>query len=197
MVQLAPADWINIYKIIATSRQVDESLYLKFKQYVDEHPEPLGATIPGILLDPPKTYTISALPATETPARLAQYYLGIATEPFTPDEIRRAAHDLVTFGISPGLSSIEFDAQLGEAFRSTPFVGEFVTFLQSNNSLRFGAVNDWLHRMCEDVPLPYRWELKENTRIFYNWLVWYFSPDITWHVPGQRSQVIYWQRKER
>jgi hypothetical protein len=36
--------------------------------------------------------------------------------------------------------------------------------------------------------------VKDSTRIFYTWLSQYFFPDVTWDVPGQRSQVIYWQK---
>ena len=37
---------------------------------------------------------------------------------------------------------------------------------------------------------PYRWEVKDNTRILYDWLA-YFVAEVTWDVPGF-SQVIYW-----
>lgn len=46
------------------------------------------------------------------------------------------------------------------------------------------------HLLKEDVPLPYRWEIKDNTRIFYNWLAHFFD-EITWDRPNY-SQVIYW-----
>jgi hypothetical protein len=71
-------------------------------------------------------------------------------------------------------------------------VTDFVELLKVERSLRFGAVNDWIHKKCEDVPLPYRWEIKDNTRIFYDWLAHYF-PNITWDRPNY-SQVIYWNK---
>ena len=81
---------------------------------------------------------------------------------------------------------------MGAAFRATPFVSAFVAHLKSERSLHFGAVNAWIHQQCEDVPLPYRWEIKDNTRIFYNWLAHFFD-EITWDRPNY-SQVIYWNR---
>jgi hypothetical protein len=102
-------------------------------------------------------------------------------------------HDLVTFHIPPDLSRIDFDKSLGQAFCKTPFVIDFIELLRSERSLRFGAVNNWLHEKCEDVPLPYRWEIKENTRIFYDWLACFF-PEISWDRPNY-SQVIYWKPK--
>lgn len=196
MVQLSPADWASIFGIIEASRRVDDAIFERYTQYVQSKPSVLEEGPPVDLLVNSKIYTISSLPATETPQRLAEYYFAASREKWTTDEIRRAIHDLVIFGINSGLSDAAFDKRLGEAFRKTPFVAEFVEFLRVNGSLRFGAVNDWLHQKCEDVPLPYRWELKANTRSFYNWLAWYFAPDITWDVPGQRSQVIYWRKKQ-
>jgi hypothetical protein len=107
--------------------------------------------------------------------------------------MRRGIHDLVTFHVRPGLDRSEMDQQLGNSFRQTAFVVEFVKLLKTKQSLRFGAVNDWIHSKCEDVPLPYRWEIKENTRIFYNWLE-HFYPEITWDRPHY-SQVIYWKER--
>jgi hypothetical protein len=108
--------------------------------------------------------------------------------------MRRAAHDLAVFGIPSGLPRSEFDKQLGAKFCQTPFVTDFVELLKSERSLRFGAVNDWIHKKCEDVPLPYRWEIKDNTRFFYDWLTHYL-PDITWDRPNY-SQVIYWKKAQ-
>ena len=83
--------------------------------------------------------------------------------------------------------------QVVEAFRKAPFVVAFVDLLKSMKRIRFGTVNAWIHHKCEDVPLPYRWEIKENTRTLYDWLA-YFFPEITWDVPGRHSQVIYWNK---
>ena len=192
MVALTTNDWTKIYEIINTSRQVDDALYQRFKDYAAQRP-PLGTPMPPMdLLPPAKTYTISSLPATESPQKLAAFYFDPSREKLTPEEMRRAAHDLAFFGIQPDLPRSEFDKQLGEKFCQTPFVTDFVELLKAERSLRFGAVNDWIHKKCEDVPLPYRWEIKENTRIFYDWLVHYI-PQITWDTPNY-SQVIYWKK---
>jgi hypothetical protein len=94
--------------------------------------------------------------------------------------------------VPEGLSADQFHNNLRAAFLKTPFVVDFVEFLKSQGSLRFGAVNNWIHEKCEDVPLPYRWEIKENTRIFYDWLA-HFIPQITWDRPNY-SQVIRWNK---
>lgn len=191
-VLLAPHDWAHIYSIIGSSRQVDDALYARYKELAEQQAKTAKSPPPTDLLPPPKTYTISSLPATETPAKLAEFYADPTPARFTPEEIRRATHDLVVFGIPPHLPPAEFHKSLGQAFCKTPFVRDFLELLKLEQSLRFGAVNNWIHQKCEDAPLPYRWEIKENTRIFYDWLAHYI-PDISWDRPNH-SQVIYWQK---
>ncbi len=191
-VHLTQGDWSRIYELINTSRQVDEAMYQRYKRYVESCPKVAKpATPPPDLCGTPKAYTISSLPATETPAKLSEYYFAAYTTEHSAEETRRAAHDLVIFGIPPNLNQFELDQRLGDAFRRTPFVVEFIETLKAETSLRFGAVTDWIHRKCEDVPLPYRWEIKENIRILYDWLE-HFFPEITWDRPHY-SQIIHWQ----
>ena len=190
-VDLDRSDWTRIYGLIAGSRQVDDDIYRKFREYAASVP-PTPTPIPPVdLLGRPKTFTISSLPAVESPQRLAHLYLSREPGAVSRDEMRRAAHDLAVFGIPDGLSRQDFDVGLGLAFKNAPFVRAFVDWLRSAGSLRFGAVADWLHQQCEDVPLPYRWEVKANTRILYDWLQ-HFYPEIHWDRP-RYSQVIYWQ----
>lgn len=191
LVRLTDGDWEHIYRIIAASRQVDDTVFARYKEFVEQNQLPPSDRLPIDLLDAPKKFTIGSLPATENPKKLAQFYFKKRNAEWTPEEIRRAIHDLVTFNIPPGLSELDFEQKLSEAFRTTPFVTEFISFLQQKADLRFGEVNNWIHQRCEDVPLPYRWEIKENTRIFYDWLAHHFS-QITWDRP-QYSQVIRWR----
>jgi len=191
MVTLNSEDLARLYTIINSSRQVDDAMYARFKAFAEQNPLPPKAITPPDLLGKPKDYTIGSLPATETPSKLASYYFGSGRQSTTPEEIRRAVHDLVTFSIPPAITQTEFEQRLGASFRATPFVADFVEHLKKERSLSFGAVNNWIHQKCEDVPLPYRWEIKENTRIFYDWLAHYF-PEISWDRP-RHSQVIYWQ----
>ena len=191
-VHLTREDWSRIYELIAESKQVDENLYQSYKRYLRACPKvPVPSIPPPDLALARKIYTISSLPASETPGQLATYYFSPDATEIAPDEMRRAAHDVVIFGLPRELNKTEFNRRLGDSFRKTPFVVEFVELLKTHKSMRFGAVNDWIHESCEDVPLPYRWEIKENTRIFYNWLA-HFFPEITWDRPNF-SQVIYWR----
>jgi hypothetical protein len=66
-----------------------------------------------------------------------------------------------------------------------------VDHLKRRTNPRSGAVNSWIHEKCEDVPLPYRWEIKENTHIFCNWLA-HFIPETTWDGPHY-FQMTRWR----
>lgn len=194
-VHLTYQDWSRIYNLVNSSRQVDAAIYERFKQYVESCPKvEKPETPPPDLYGTPKAFTISSLPAMESPTKLSEYYFSSDTTSYSAEEMRRAAHDLMIFGIPPGLNQTEFLQELGNCFRGTPFVIEFIKVLQAEKGLRFGSVNNWIHQKCEDVPLPYLWEIKENTRIFYDWLE-HFFPEVTWDRPHY-SQVIYWKNSK-
>jgi len=193
--RLSVTDWGHIYRIIDESSLVDETYYSalnsELERYKKENPQVEKEYFKNIPAPERKAYSLSSLPASDTPDKLRNYYLQIAS-PQTTDEVRRAIHDLVLFQIKPGLSPSEFTEQLRRAFQESPFVVDFVSYLKAQSSLRFGAVADWIHRKCEDVPLPYRWQVKENVRVFYDWLVYFFPKEISWDTP-RHSQVIYWK----
>lgn len=192
LVQLDVDDWNRIYDLLNASRVFDDQLYNRLAKYVaDATP----ASSPPVFEWPEgegKRFTISSLPATEDVEVLSRAYFSDTLDSYSSEAVRRFAHDLATFRIPAGLSEVALQTELSANFRKSPFVSEFIALLKSKGSLRFGAANDWIHRMCEDVPLPYRWELKTNTRILYNWLA-HFIPEITWDRPNY-AQVIYWNK---
>jgi hypothetical protein len=191
-VELTAADWVNLYRLVRGSRLVTNDVYARFEAYVRANPSPpLAPTAPD-LLGPAKRFTLASLPATDCPEELADCYFNPPPSGGSAEAVRRAYQDLATFGIPSGLSRTEFHSVLGNAFRTSPFVEEFIEYLRVEKSLRFGAVNNWIHGKCEDVPLPYRWEIKSITHGFYNWLSHFFA-EVTWERP-RHSQVIHWRR---
>ena len=191
-VDLGLGDWQRIYRLIELSRLVDEQVYTHFRNILENTPAIPRPMVKPLSLDAPKIYTIASLPATGSPILLEKAYFAQGSVS-SPEDMRRIAHDLTIYRIGLDHNRESFRAALGRAFRNTPFVCDFVEYLKAHHSLRFGVVNAWIHDKCEDVPLPYRWEIKENTRILYDWLA-HFFPEITWDVPGERSQVIYWNK---
>ena len=194
MLQLAVEDWHHIYQLIQHSRRVDAGIFERLRSFLAGQPasQPSVAYPPDIFGER-KQFTIASLPAMETPLHFQNYYQNPNDPNMSPEALRQGMHDMDIYGLAANLPAESFEAQLGSAFRATPFVSAFVAHLKSERSLHFGAVNTWIHQQCEDVPLPYRWEIKDNTRVFYNWLAQFFH-EITWDRPNY-SQVIYWNQE--
>jgi hypothetical protein len=189
-VKLQAADWVNLYKVVNGSRLMTAELYARFAEYLRaKSPLPTLAAAPD-LLGPPKTYTISSLPALDTPEELQRFYFEEIND-LTPDLLRRAYHDLATFDIPAGLSRELFPRKLGDAFRANPFVSDLIEHMRATRSMHFGGVNSWIHERCEDVPVPYKWEIKSTTHSLYNWLA-RFVPELTWDQP-RYSQILRWR----
>jgi hypothetical protein len=189
-VELTAGDWVNLYQVVRGSRLMTADLFARYKEYLDANPAPPAiATVPD-LFGPAKIFTLASLPATDSPDELEEFYFNLPGFVQHSEAVRRGFQDLATFDIPAGLARAEFAEILGDAFRRSPFVSEFLNYLRTERSLRFGAVNTWIHGKCEDVPLPYRWEIKSSTHALYSWLA-HFIPEVTWDRP-HHSQVIYW-----
>lgn len=192
-VRLKSEDWAKIYCIIESSMLIDDELFAAFQAYANSCPRS-GESAPPLELpeDTKKPYSIFSLPASEQPELLCSYYKSGCRDTVDPETERRFIHDLGLYRMPSGLNGKQFMAHLRTSFNAQPFIQDLVAFIQVEKAVRFGAVNEWIHQHCTDVPLPYRWEIKENTRILYNWLS-AFIPQIRWDVPGAKSQVMYWE----
>lgn len=190
-INLTLRDWKNIYQIIDESQLVDDHIFEIYSEYYNENKHK-KQPLPRLILpeNVERGYLISSLPASETPADLWGFYSGASGEK-SEEAVKKAIHDIVLYKIPDRLKRDDFYAHLNLNFKSSKFINKIVLFIKEQKSCRFGAVNDWIHSNCSDVPLPYRWEIKKNTRVLYNWLA-YFYDEITWNIPGKRSQVIYW-----
>jgi hypothetical protein len=184
-------DFLHLKLLRDESRLVTDEIYETYLKCVE-----------GIELDLPKIpevdlpnisdqkFLLSMLPATESPEKLWDLYSTLGIAPLGNDERHRVVHDLCTYKLPTGLSRNVLDQRLGKGFRDNPFIREIVELIKQKGSIRFGGVNDFIHRTCRDVPLPYRWEIKSTTAHLYNWLAYYYT-EITWDRPNY-SQVIYW-----
>ena len=190
---LSRQDWAKVYEIVEASILVDGDLYQQARDFVVEHrtpQEPVPQRPP--FEDRRKDFSLSALPACVHPNALRNFYLSGDGAGLGVEHVRRAVHDLVLFGIGDNVPASEFLDCVGRGFRSQPFVKALVAHISARGQLRFGEVNEWIHQHCADVPLPYCWQVKDNTHILYDWLAFYYT-EIEWRVPGQHSQVIYWR----
>ena len=190
-VHLEDGDWINLLALLSQSLEVDDSVYEQAKTYVldnAEEPDPLPPMI--LKSSENKEFSKSALPASESPEVLYQFYSANTGSRQKMQEAAECIHDIVTYSIPSGLDEPAFYTCLGESFKSHPFIADLVTHIQSEESVRFGAVNAWITERCSDSPRPYRRDLKTTTRHLYSWLEFYYDK-ISWDTPNY-SMVIYW-----
>jgi len=189
-VDLGMTDWERIYALLEESRRVGETELQKALDYVQLNSRP-QSPLPALdLFMASKEMTIAALPAVSSPNRLIDLCLGAARAE-SPEEARMKIHDVVLYHLEACVTREQLLEQIADRFKNSPFVSAFVAFLRSRGQLRFGEANDWIYHNCEDVPLPYRWEIKSNTRVLYDWLAYFFQ-EIAWHRP-RHSQVISWR----
>ena len=79
-----------------------------------------------------------------------------------------------------------------ENFIKLPLISELIEELKKRKSMGFGEVTSFIQDRLEDVPRPYRSDIKDKVRKIYNWLQ-SCTQECSWNIPGKHSQVLYWQ----
>jgi len=190
MVRLNPDDWRHIYDVLQESSRVDDIMYEKAVEYLQDNDE-APHSIPHLDLQPSqdKQFSILSLPASPNPENLHAYYASGHVE--GEDMVPAYIHDLILYDIHHNLSRDVFFEELKEKFTTHPFVQAIVNLIRSEKSARFGLVKEWLQNHCSDKPTPYRWELTKNTQCLYSWLEYFFD-EITWDRPNY-SMILRWE----
>ena len=128
-------------------------------------------------------FLLSDLPATRSPELL----LNAINDSTNMQEAQLI--DCVNYGVTENMTCKDAADQLRNGFMRKPFIELIVAEIRSYGSMRFGAVSRFIHDQCRDVPSPYRSDVKTRVSTLYNWLEYFFD-DLSWDVPGSRSQVI-------
>ncbi len=190
------ADWQHVYDIINASLQTDNATFEAAVRYRDKYLHH-GPPLPPLELPTSvqHDFTLASLPSTNNPEDVILYESGGEMQ-FQSADINCIMHDLVAFGGIGQFTRDKLQNAIREGFLSQLFVKQIIDHIKQSGSLRFGEMTAWIHSNCRDVPVPYRWEIKESTHVLYNWLE-YYVPEISWSVPGQRSQVIVWKSMDK
>jgi hypothetical protein len=193
-VSLLGGDWVRLHELVQQSRLVTAEVYDRYKEVLASIPvhQPIPSKGFDELFGPRKEFTLGALPATAHPEMLIDFLFDQSQHlKGDPEFLRRAYHDLAIYRVEDLASTRdELITRLRSNFCGNTFVQAFLANLRECGSIHFGGVTSWIHSNCDDVPLPYRWEVKVVTRCLYNWLE-YFVDEVTWDRPNH-SQVIRW-----
>lgn len=194
-------DQSYLNKIILNSEYVTETLFNTLKTTVESLDIP-SIVFPKIPTPPPTVdyFLINQLPMTSSPELLFNLYKNKNEE---TEEINYAAHDLELYQIPKSLNKIDFFNSLKEAFNQHLFIKTFKEAVKTaqdnrnperNASMRFGVVRRWFSEQTTTVPTPRSFELNSYVNVLYIWIC-YFDSDYSWDIPGQRSEVIYYKKK--
>ena len=180
--------YAHIRRLCDESRRVTKEMVEAYQKAIDE--SQVDPPIIGELVLPPieiKDFLVSELPASENP----EAFLAAASKYVQKQEMDpRMLHDIGTLKLTENdLRSKELEEKLTQAFQNQSFVKRIVEEIRRQPSMNFGAVTAFVHDMAQDVPLPYRSNIKEAIARLYPWLQYCFE-DLSWSIPGARSQVI-------
>ena len=188
-------DELEFKKLRDSCLRVDDDIYSEFCQAVSKCPPqpPIQSGDADIYerYRDDNLYLLSDLPATSRPSDLIR---GIRDSERISSLSEQMVIDCVTFGVDESMSSKNAIDQLSAGFRSSQFVRVVVEEIRKEGSMSFGAMTSFVHRYCRDVPAPYRSEVKRTVKKLYNWLCYFFE-DLSWDIPGARSQVIRTSRR--
>lgn len=196
-VDISLSDKIYLNNIIASSILIDDEYYEKLKKLVDSI-KPAKIEYPALEENNVErnSFLLSELPMSLSPDDL--YDVAIRSEDYNDLEINCAAHDIALYQIDPFQEYHAFKLQLKDKFNSHPFIVALKNYIktQDSKSLRYGSVVDWIHRNTTTIPTPRNWEIKREqiVNILYIWIC-FFDDDYTWNVPGNRSEVVFYNGK--
>ncbi len=183
-------------KIIFESEYVDQSLFEEINRLVSTTDLP---TINYPILETNKKqidyFLISQLPMTEFPEVLFEKINCLSN--LNEEEFSTVSHDMILYNLNSNMLESVFYSHLKSEFNGHPFIVKFKDFVKSqpNQSIHYGGCVNWIQDNTTTVPTPRSWEMKRQYIVnnLYEW-VCYFDNEYGWNIPGNRSQVIYYNK---
>ena len=191
---LTNKDRLFFEKIRRGARLVDDAMHEVIRRWIEDNrvdlpkPTALSDIIPDARRD---DFLVSALPMTHSVDALVSGYVLIGGSQAPSDDPETTAsifHDLVNYGIDPGMSKDEFVGALSDAFFAHPFIQKIDEFISPE--AYFGRIKEWIQDNCTDVPVPSRRELTGNVQVLLEWFEKLGGGKYAIDVPGARSQRI-------
>jgi len=188
MNQLDLNSYSHIRRLCDESRRVTREVVNAFQKAIEE--SQVDPPIIGKLVLPPmeeKEFLVSELPASNDPQAFLEAVSNyVQIQKLCPQML----HDVGTFKLTESdLRSTCIKAKLVQGFQRQAFVKHIVKEIRSMPSMSFGAMTALVHDVAQDVPLPYRSNIKEAIARLYAWLEFCFE-DLSSSIPGVRSQVM-------
>jgi hypothetical protein len=169
--KLSIADLLYFSQIKDSSLLITDNIYSQFCEQLPskDTSKPQDDDFNIIIDGSEKDFLISSLPMSYSFEEFEDIYF--KQSPSSQIELNCFLHDLTLYKIPLGLSRDEFYLKVKTNFFNHRFILEFLKVLEEAKEMRFGAVQNWIHRNCADAPIPRRWEITQNIQILYRWII--------------------------
>jgi hypothetical protein len=173
--QLSIEDKLYLEKIQDEAMEVNDELYMQWKEWYDKHPKPEKTKIEKIRLILKDDFSINELPWTEKISGLIQGYdkksKGLESSE-NSNTTRCINRDLKNYEIELGLSEEEFLKKLKKQFWTHPYIEKIKQIIkEEQNRPQFFVIKERIHECCSDDPKPHLDKFVEVTKIIFNWFV--------------------------
>lgn len=177
---------LELKEIILKSFLVDDHNYLKVKNWYDNIEVSSNHQEEEISYERP--FLLNDLPATNNPDEIFHYINTTESDGHCDHAIE---HDIVWYlGGVDYKNYNDFIETIRASFLDNPFIEKIIEQITSSG-ISFGAMTEFIHNNCSDVPSPYRKDVKIAVQNLFSWLT-FLEPNIyEIKIPGRHSQVIY------
>ena len=182
LTELEQVDFQEIRRLCDEARLVTPEIVEAYKDAIIKS-TPANPVIEKLNLpeEERKAFLLSNLPASENPKTFL-------SEVNSHKLSAESMHDLYTLKLQTQTNDKNFEELMKKSFKNSPFIKEVVDFIREREFRRFGEIKAFVHDLCEDVPLPYRWEITEFIQRLYPWLLHCFD-DFTYDRPNHTEMI--------
>ena len=182
LTELEQVDFQEIRRLCDEARLVTHEIVEAYKDAIIKS-TPANPVIENLNLpeEDRKAFLLSNLPASENPKTFL-------SEVNSHKLSAESMHDLYTLKLQRQTNDKNFEELMKESFKNSLFIKQVVEFIREREFRRFGEIKAFVHDLCEDVPLPYRWEITEFIQRLYPWLLHCFD-DLIYDRPNH-TEII-------
>lgn len=186
--ELTLEERVQINELLSLSKLVNDDVYQVYRDLFSTI-DPSDKTIPA---EPDASnfmsHYLTELPATGSPESLFTYVSQGSSEGLCRSALD---HDVAFFG---SLDRSLTNDQYMEMVKTRFFDNAFVKLALSNvtsEGMSFGSMTAFIHNNCQDVPAPYRKDVKTMVHNLFSWTAALNPDEYYVAVPGRHSECLF------
>ena len=179
---------VHINELLSLSKLVNDDIYQAYRDI-------LSGVGPGNMSIPDEpdasmfaSHYLTELPAISNPESLFMY----VSQGLTGEFCRSALdHDVALFGSLDGdLTKDQYMKMVKSRFFDNAFVKLALSNV-TNEGISFGTMTAFIHDNCQDVPAPYRKDVKTTVHNLFSWITALNPDEYYISVPGRHSVCLF------